>query len=278
MIATELTGNPVVENSPRLGLDDRFTFRCDPSLECFTRCCRDVSILLTPHDVLRMKKALRLDSSAFLEKYALVMQSKDKGVPAVFLRMDESTRSCPFVGEQGCGIYSSRPWSCRMYPLGMAEPKDPAAAAQRFYFIVREDICRGHAAGPELSVRDWIASQDVEACEAMEASFRQLMAHPGWDRPESLTPSKVAMFFMAAYDLDRFRKFVFETRFLEFFDVDEARVEALRTDDEELLEFAFDWLAFTLFHEKRMKLNKAAAERARTVQAAPDEVADASPR
>jgi uncharacterized protein len=67
---------------------------------------------------------------------------------------------------------------------------------------------------------------------------------------------------MAAYDLDRFRSFVFDTRFLELFEVDEARVEALRTDDEELLEFAMDWLAFSLFQEKkRMKLTNAAKER-----------------
>ena len=36
------------------------------------------------------------------------------------------------------------------------------------------------------------------------------------------------MFYMACYDLDRFRRFVFETRFLQLFEVDEARVEALR--------------------------------------------------
>jgi hypothetical protein len=268
MIEAELAGNPVVENSPRLGLDERFTFRCDPSLACFTRCCHDVSILLTPYDVLRMKQALKLDSSEFLDKYALVMQSKDKGIPVVFLNMEGPERNCPFVSEKGCGIYAHRPWSCRMYPLGMAEPKDPAQAAQRFYFILREDICQGHAAGRELSVREWIADQNIEVFDAMEASFRQLMANPGWQEPDVLGPSKMAMFYMAAYDLDRFRRFIFESKFLDFFEVDEARIEAIRSDDEELLEFAFDWLAFTLFHEKRMKLKKAAAER---VPAAPAE-------
>jgi hypothetical protein len=70
------------------------------------------------------------------------------------------------------------------------------------------------------------------------------------------------MFYMAAYDLDRFRSFVFDTRFLDLFEVDEARVEALRTDDVELLEFAMDWLAFSLFGEKkRMKLTKSAKPR-----------------
>jgi len=54
--------------------------------------------------------------------------------------------------------------------------------------------------------------------------------------------------------------------------VDEARIEALRCDDEELLEFDMDWLAFSIFQEKkRMKLTKSAklGEAARTTAAEP---------
>ena len=64
------------------------------------------------------------------------------------------------------------------------------------------------------------------------------------------------MFYMACYDLDRFRRFVFETRFLELFEVDEARVEAMRSDDQELLDFAIQWLRFRLF---RRAIHEAAA-------------------
>jgi Fe-S-cluster containining protein len=258
----------IPEDSPRLGLDDQFTFRCDPRLDCFTRCCHDVSILLTPYDVLRMKNALHLDSSEFLQKYALVMQSEEKKIPVVFLNMDANTRNCPFVTQEGCSVYGSRPWACRMYPLGLAEPEAPDAAARRFYFVIRESLCDGHNASAPCSVRDWIADQGIEPYDLMQSSYRQLMYNPGWSKPEALTPQKISMYFMACYDLDRFRRFVFETRFLEVFDVEETRVEALRSDDEELLEFAFDWLAFTLFHEKRMKLRKDAVERAQAAQEA----------
>lgn len=256
----------VPDASPRLGLDDQFTFRCDPSLDCFTRCCHDVSILLTPYDVLRMKSALRLDSSEFLQKYALIMQSEEKKIPVVFLNMDASTRNCPFVSQQGCGVYAHRPWACRMYPLGLAEPEAPDASARRFYFVMKESLCSGHNAGGARSVRDWIAHEGIEPYELMQSSYQQLMYHPGWSKPDVLSPQKLSMYFMACYDLDRFRRFVFETRFLEVFDVEETRAEALRTDDEELLVFAFDWLAFTLFHEKRMKLKKNVVARAEAAQ------------
>ena len=69
------------------------------------------------------------------------------------------------------------------------------------------------------------------------------------------------MYYMALYDLDRFRRFVFESRFLDCFEVDEARIEAIRTEDEDLLEFAVDWLAFSLFQQRRMKLKKTAQVR-----------------
>jgi hypothetical protein len=72
------------------------------------------------------------------------------------------------------------------------------------------------------------------------------------------------MYYMACFDLDRFRRFVFETRFLSLFAVDEARVEALRADDEELLEFGMQWLRFSLFGEKTMKVKPDVAQARQT--------------
>jgi Fe-S-cluster containining protein len=250
----DLTAQGILENNPRLSLDTKFNFRCGPERDCFNRCCSDVAILLSPYDVLRLKNALGMDSSEFLEKYTLTMRSQDKRIPAVFLRMQEETRKCPFVAGAGCQVYAHRPWACRMYPLGMAEPKGPQAAAQRFYFLVEEQLCHGHGAGQEHSVREWIDRQQLDAYDQMQTLYLELMSHPGWEKTENLTEQKVAMFYMALYDLDRFRRFVSETRFLDLFDVDETRIEAIAQEDEDLLEFAIDWLAFSLFHEKRMKL------------------------
>jgi Fe-S-cluster containining protein len=250
----ELTEKGILEDSPRMDLDTKFNFQCGPCMECFNRCCSDVAILLSPYDVLRLKNGLRMSSSEFLEKYTLTMRSKDKRVPVVFLRMDEESRKCPFVTEAGCSVYAHRPWACRMYPLGMAEPKGPNAAANRFYFLVKEELCQGHEQTEEHSVREWIGKQGVDSFDQMQTSFLELMSHPGWEQPEPLSQEKLAMYFMSLYDLDRFRRFVSETRFLETFDVDETRIEAIAEDDEELLEFAIDWLLYSLFHEKRMKL------------------------
>jgi hypothetical protein len=252
----ELTPLNILENSPRMDLETKFRFRCGPDRDCFNRCCSDVAILLSPYDILRLKNGLKIDSSEFLEKYTLTMSSKDKRIPAVFLRMDEQTRKCPFVGDSGCQVYPNRPWACRMYPLGMAEPADHKSAQQRFYFRVEEELCHGHGDGEEHSVREWIESQHLESFDQMQAPFLELMAHPDWEKPETVTDQKLAMFYMAMFDLDRFRRFISETRFLDLFEIDESRIQAIAEDDEELLDFAIDWIAFSLFQEKRMKLRK----------------------
>jgi hypothetical protein len=52
--------------------DHVFRFHCSPGVACFTRCCADVTIALTPYDVIRLKNALGISSDAFLEKYTMI--------------------------------------------------------------------------------------------------------------------------------------------------------------------------------------------------------------
>lgn len=253
----------IVGEMPRLGLDDTFRFRCGRDLKCFTRCCRDVAIVLTPYDVVRMKKALKISSSEFLERYTISPFTPEQKIPVVLLKMNAEDRRCPFVGEQGCRIYAHRPWACRMYPLGVADPKNPTAGDRRFHFLVKEDLCLGHGQGEPQTVRRWIEQEGIEEYDMMGASFRDLMLDDFWERGEELTPQQIDMYYMACYDVDRFRRFVFETRFLELFDVDEARVEAMRTDDLELLDFAMQWLRFSLFRQKTLKIRPSVARERR---------------
>ena len=69
------------------------------------------------------------------------------------------------------------------------------------------------------------------------------------------------MFYTACYDLDNFRRFVFETTFTERFVLEPELVESMRTDDEALLRFAFRWLRFALFAEPTMTPTDAATEK-----------------
>ena len=95
----------------------------------------------------------------------------------------------------------------------------------------------------------------------MSGGFKELTLHDFWDGDKPLNAQQAAMFYMACYDIDRFRRFVFESRFLQLFEVDEARVEALRTDDQELLEFGMQWLRFAIFGEKSMRMKPGVGKR-----------------
>ncbi len=258
----------ILHDYPRMTPDDRFTFQCRRDLPCFTHCCQDVSIVLTPYDVLRLKRALGIDSSEFLRRYTISPFTKDQKFPVVLLKMDEATKTCAFVGPAGCSVYGSRPWACRMYPLGVAEPRQATPVDRAFHFLLREDLCEGHGQGASLSVREWIADQGIEEYDMMGAPFKTLMLHDHWDRIEGLTPAQMEMYYMACFDLDRFRRFVFESRFLDTFEVDEARADAMRTNDEDLLDFAMQWLRFSLFAEPSMKIKPAVMEAKRQAMAA----------
>ena len=47
---------------------DKFHFACHSELGCFTQCCRNITIFLTPYDIIRMKNSLRMPSDTFLKK------------------------------------------------------------------------------------------------------------------------------------------------------------------------------------------------------------------
>jgi Fe-S-cluster containining protein len=253
----------ILADHPRLGPDDRFTFACHPGVSCYNKCCGDVNIFLSPYDVLRLKKRLGMTSSAFLEKHALMPVQKDMKTPVVMLRMnDDEAKSCPFLTEAGCGLYTDRPWPCRMYPLGLAAQKDTPDGwrGDRFYFLLQEAMCKGHGEAKEWTVREWLDDQGIDEYDEWGEAFKELTLHKFFDEGGTLGPEKMHMFFTACYDLDRFREFVFDSTLLQRFEMDEDFVEELRYDDDALLRFAFLWLRFSLFGEPTMKPKEGVVE------------------
>jgi len=59
---------------------------------------------------------------------------------------------------------------------------------------------------------------------------------------------------MASYDIDKFRKFVFESGFLNIFDIDHEEVEKMKTDDIALMKFGFKYLKYILMLEETLKV------------------------
>ena len=64
------------------------------------------------------------------------------------------------------------------------------------------------------------------------------------------------MFFMATTDLDRFRSFIFNSSFLQIYELDPETLENIRTDDIALMKFSFQFLASSLFGTQGMKISE----------------------
>ncbi|MCL5268912.1 MAG: YkgJ family cysteine cluster protein [Bacteroidetes bacterium] len=246
----------VLKEYPRMKKDSRFKFNCHKGVSCFNKCCTDVNIFLTPYDVIRLKNNLKISSQEFLDRYTFLPIDESQNHPVVMLKMNaDETKSCLFVSAEGCSVYGDRPWSCRMFPLGVASPKDSVENdGGEFYFMIEEPVCKGYAEDKHQTVGEWTKDQGVERYSEMGEMFKEISLHDFFKEKKQLTPAKLEMFYTVCYNIDKFREFVFESTFLNRFDVEEEIVNEIRTDDEELLKFGFNWLKYCLYGEKTMRV------------------------
>ena len=61
-------------------------------------------------------------------------------------------------------------------------------------------------------------------------------------------------YLKVCYDLNEFKRFLFETRFFDIYDVEKGIIERVREDEEELLSFGYRWVRFNLFGEDTLRL------------------------
>jgi len=243
----------------KLSLDTKFRFRCHKGIKCFTKCCRNINILLTPYDIIRLKKRLGMSSEEFLEKYSYMEVDEKSSHPLVRLKMsDDEERNCPFVTPEGCTIYADRPANCRYYPIGqgiLRKDSEEGPVNEEFYFFVREPHCLGYQEDTEWTIESWKDDQEVSHYDDMNREWKQiqLRRHP---LGKNLDSNKQAQIYTASYDMDRFRRFVFESRFLEIFDIPQEEVEKIRTDEVALLKLGFEYIKYLLMLEETLKVRQ----------------------
>jgi len=232
-----------------------FSFLCHKGMECFTRCCAALNLPLTPYDILRLKNRLGLTSDEFLLQHTEMRFDAHPRFPMVLLKMQVEDKKCPFVTPEGCSVYEDRPGACRIYPIGRASMKvDRGKEAREKFFVVREDHCLGFREERTWTIDEWTADQGLDEYSAVNDLWLGIISSQRSLGPEKEIPRKMQMFSMASYNLDKFRKFVFESRLLQLFDVDSKMIEGFAKDDKELMRFAFSWLEFSLFGLNTIKI------------------------
>jgi hypothetical protein len=250
--------NPSNIEPLKLTLDSKLKFRCHPGVRCFTACCGNIKIVLTPYDILILTQRLQMPAHEFLYTYTIPTYLEKTDMPGVMLKMREDDNKCPFVTPDGCTVYSDRPTACRYYPVGMADFREGGskdadgneniAEEEKFFFLVKEDYCKGHEEDKIWTVREWRADQGVDVRDEMNKKWlRLIMRRKSYGHQASLSEQAKRMFFMASTDLAHFRRFIFESSFLDTYVLDQKTIDKIREDDVELMLFSFDYLANTLF-------------------------------
>ncbi|MGA7279836.1 MAG: YkgJ family cysteine cluster protein [Desulfocapsaceae bacterium] len=250
--------NPSNIEPLKLTLDSKLKFRCHPGVRCFTACCGNIKIVLTPYDILILTQRLQMPAHEFLYTYTIPTYLEKTDMPGVMLKMREDDNKCPFVTPDGCTVYSDRPTACRYYPVGMADFREGGskdadgnenvAEEEKFFFLVKEDYCKGHEEDKIWTVREWRADQGVDVRDEMNKKWlRLIMRRKSYGHQASLSEQAKRMFFMASTDLAHFRRFIFESSFLDTYILDQKTIDKIREDDVELMLFSFDYLANTLF-------------------------------
>jgi len=232
-----------------------FSFRCYPGIGCFNQCCRNLNLFLYPYDVARLRRALGISSDDFLDRYADVVLRRENHFPEVLLRMaDDDAKSCPFVTPAGCAVYADRPGTCRSFPVedGMICDAENRLV-ETIHFFRPPEFCLGPREDtvwtPETCAGDPDALTYLEMTRKWAELKRLFDVRPGKDPWQGEGPEgrRAKMAFMAAYNLDRFREFVFDSSFLKRYKLKKSTQARIRLNDRDLLELAFQWIRFFLW-------------------------------
>ena len=238
--------------------NDKFNFRCHSALACFNQCCRNLNLFLYPYDVLRLKQSLEMSSDEFLERHVDAVLCPGNFFPEVLLRMSENQeKTCPFLTDSGCSVYADRPDTCRSFPIEQGVQYDAARKKDTpIYFYRPPDFCLGQHEEQRWNIAGWVTDQEAQLYHRMTihwAQLKRLFQNDPWGAggPEA---SRAKMTFMATYNLDRFREFVFNSSFLKRYKVKTAVLKNIQSDEAELLKFGMDWVQLFLWNIKTKKI------------------------
>ncbi len=236
------------KNVSRIEENDPFQFSCHPAVSCFTDCCRQLELALTPYDVLRLKQETQLESNSFLNRYVIREQEAEDVFPRFYLTMvDDGQASCVFVAKTGCTVYQGRPGACRAYPMGRAAIRQQDHSMQEFFVLLRESHCNGFQEKEEQTAHRYCADQGLQDYNYHNDMVATLLQHQKIRNGMQLTQEQSDYFVLALYDIDTFRKQL-DLEELPRQESYQAQKEALK-EDEQLLIFGIEWLQQILFQQ-----------------------------
>ena len=243
--------------------DKVIQFQCRKGISCWNACCSNIDIILTPYDIIRLKKHLGISSTEFLQKYTFPFEFSPNDIAGVKLKPVEEGTACQFMRPEGCNVYQDRPTACRYYPVALLSMRRQDESTDRaVYAMVKEDHCKGHFEPVSQTVDEYRKDQGIEEYDEYGRAWRQLVLKKKSAGPTvgNASQRSLQLFFMACYDVDQFRSFVTSPSFDDVYEV-AAEDKAKWDDDLELMNFGFRLVRQVLFNELTIPFRPDAMER-----------------
>ncbi len=237
----------------RIKKNETFSFECHSELKCFNLCCRNLNLFLYPYDIIRLKQRLGISSDTFIDEHTDIIMRKENFFPDVLLRMSENEeKTCPFLTKSGCSVYEDRPYSCRTFPLEQGTLYHAESdSTELIYFFRPPNFCEGKKEKKEWSTDSWMKDQDALAHNKSTIKWAKVKSlfpiSPPWAVSDFYNP-KLKSAFMAAYNIDKFREFIFSSTFLRRYKIKPALKRKIKKDDFKLSNVAFAWIKLYLWN------------------------------
>ncbi|MES9899328.1 MAG: YkgJ family cysteine cluster protein [Sedimenticola sp.] len=239
----------------KLDLSTKIQFKCHKGVSCFNACCKRADVTLTPYDVIRMKDHCGMSSGDFLKAHTVPFQMDQQGMPGIKMRTDDEG-ACLFVTDEGCSIYEDRPTACRYYPLGhMAIKEKDAAEDAAAYFMISEEHCKGHEEEQVMTIAEFRKDQFIVDYDGYNRDWLdiQLKKRSSGAAVGNLPEATLQLFFMASYDMERFRRFVMSDQFRATYDMKDSTYDILEKEDVALMQFGVRFMKQAFFGERTIE-------------------------
>ena len=149
--------------SMTIGLDDTFKFHCDQCGKC---CTHREDIILSPMDIFKMAKELKMTPVEFYREYCVFNIGEHTRMPIVRLASEGKDTHCVLLKNHRCSVHKVKPAVCAMFPLGryMSFEKDDYNAesidTSKVKYLLQPPECGDES--ETHTVRAWLSGFDIK--------------------------------------------------------------------------------------------------------------------
>lgn len=160
-----------------VGLDDTFKFHCTKCGKC---CIHRDDIMLSPMDVFKISKELKITPHAFFYKYCTTTIGATSRVPILMLRPVGKNARCPLLKNNKCAVHNVKPAVCGMFPLGRFITISPEGyskegiADSEVKYLLQPIDCGNDS--ETHTVREWLSGFDISLEDQAFIRWHQAIA------------------------------------------------------------------------------------------------------